>query len=258
MKHLQKAVAVILLPLLLLAVGCNAAPAETASPTNAPARQAEAAEQPATPTEQPSEPTPEPTSYVPNYEPDKPYPVRIAITKAPDKADYDLGETFDTAGMIVTATYSDHSQKEISDYTVETADALTLDDTSVALSYGGLVITQPITVTDPNADPATIEVFRFDVDGSQLYMVGYLDQHFEMPFGERFVQASGKWSFADGTLTLHVEEVMMAEDPLPYDLVIVPDANGDLSFTFKSVVGEKLLVCPASVWVPALDGKVFA
>ncbi len=256
MKHLQKAVSVILLLALLLAVGCSGG-TQSVSPDNAPAPQAEATSEPTKAPEQTAEPTPEPTPFVPNYEPDIPYPVRIAITKAPDKVDYNLGESFETAGMVVTATYSDHSQREITDYTVETAGALTLDDASVVLSYGGLAITQPVTVTDPNADPATIEVFRFDVDGSQLYLVGYLDQHYEMPFGERFVQSTGTWSFAGDTLTLHVKEVMMGEDPLPYDIVLTPGSDGSLSFSFKSVVGEKLLVCPGDNWQPALAGKVF-
>ena len=40
----------------------------------------------------------------------------IAITKLPNKLTYESGEIFDPTGMVVTATMSDGSTKEVSDY----------------------------------------------------------------------------------------------------------------------------------------------
>ena len=75
----------------------------------------------------------------------------IAITKAPTKTSYKVGETFDKAGMVVTATYSDGSKKEITNYTVSPSAALKLTDKKVAITYNENGVTknveQNITVT---------------------------------------------------------------------------------------------------------------
>lgn len=70
----------------------------------------------------------------------------IAVTKAPTKTTYTEGETFDPAGMVVTATYTDHSVAPITGYTYSPTGALTTSTTSITISYGGKTTTQSITV----------------------------------------------------------------------------------------------------------------
>ena len=78
----------------------------------------------------------------------------IAVTTAPVKTTYSAGETFDPAGMVVTATYDDKSTGTVSTYTYEPTTALAASDTEVTISYteGGITATakQPITVIDKN------------------------------------------------------------------------------------------------------------
>ena len=75
----------------------------------------------------------------------------IAITTAPNKVNYNEGENFDKAGMVVTATYSDGSTAAVTSYTVTDGDSLTVGKTSVTISYieKGITktVTQVITVT---------------------------------------------------------------------------------------------------------------
>ena len=75
----------------------------------------------------------------------------ISITKAPTKTTYTEGESFDKTGMIVKATYSDGSSKEITAYTVTDGSKLTSGKTNVTISYteNGVTKTtaQEITVT---------------------------------------------------------------------------------------------------------------
>jgi len=59
----------------------------------------------------------------------------ITITKVPARTAYLLGETFDKAGMEVTAAYSDNSTAKVTGYTVSPAGALKTSDTSVTVSY---------------------------------------------------------------------------------------------------------------------------
>ena len=82
----------------------------------------------------------------------------IAITTAPDKTTYKAGETFDKAGMVVTATYSDGSKKAVTGYSYSPTAALKTSDTEVEVTYteGGVTkkATQKITVNKAE-EPAT-------------------------------------------------------------------------------------------------------
>lgn len=75
----------------------------------------------------------------------------IAITTPPTKTAYKAGETFDPAGMVVTATYSNGAKLTSPSYTFSPAGALTADDTAITITYteGGVTktATQAITVT---------------------------------------------------------------------------------------------------------------
>lgn len=75
----------------------------------------------------------------------------IKITTAPNKTTYIEGQNFDTAGMKVTATYNNSTNREVTDYTVADGDNLASDKTAVTISYteNGITkkTTQAITVT---------------------------------------------------------------------------------------------------------------
>ena len=74
----------------------------------------------------------------------------IAVTNGPAKTVYTEGESFDSAGMTVTANYSDGTKKPVTGYTVTPSGALTVNDRSVTVTYteGGITKTavQEITV----------------------------------------------------------------------------------------------------------------
>jgi len=59
----------------------------------------------------------------------------ISITKTPTRNTYDEGEVFDKTGMVITATYSDGSTKEITNYTVSPSVPLKTTDKKVVISY---------------------------------------------------------------------------------------------------------------------------
>ena len=61
--------------------------------------------------------------------------VSIAITTDPTKTSYVVGETFTPEGMVVTATYSDNSKQEVTNYTYEPNGQLTTANTTVTITY---------------------------------------------------------------------------------------------------------------------------
>ena len=75
----------------------------------------------------------------------------IAVTTPPNKTAYKYGETFQPAGMVVTAYYTDETSRAVTGYTYSPTGALDMDDTTITVSYaeGGVTKTdtQAITVT---------------------------------------------------------------------------------------------------------------
>lgn len=98
----------------------------------------------------------------------------IAITKAPTKTTYVIGESFEKAGMVVTATYADNTTAAVTDYTVSPNGALKLTDTQITVSYteDGVTktTTQSITVNKKSTENVanTVSV-RYNATGVKTH-----------------------------------------------------------------------------------------
>ena len=103
---------------------------------------------------------------------------RIAVSKNPTKIDYLVGETFDATGMEVKAIYDDATEEVITDYVVDKTGALTLDDTTIKITYLDKETTLTITVKNVDfevneAKSVKLEAEEMDLsnlvsDGSSL------------------------------------------------------------------------------------------
>ena len=106
------------------------------------------------------EPTPNPDPN-PNPDPEDIDLINIKITKIPAKTTYKEGEKFDKTGMVVTAEYSDGTNKEITNYTFAPSEALKVTDKKITISYteGNITKTvqQDITVISNLKDDNTTE-----------------------------------------------------------------------------------------------------
>ena len=79
----------------------------------------------------------------------------IAVTKQPTKKVYYVGDTLDTAGMEVTATYSDNSSKKITGWTCSPTKLNTKGTQAITVSYteGGVTKTTTFNVTVNEKEP---------------------------------------------------------------------------------------------------------
>jgi len=93
--------------------------------------------------------------------------VDLELTTAPDTVVYAAGETFDPAGMVVTAVYNDDSTEVVTGYTYN-MDPLTAGTENLVVSYDGLDLNVPITVNA--AELASIAVTTTPDDTE--YVVG--------------------------------------------------------------------------------------
>ena len=75
----------------------------------------------------------------------------IAVTTPPTKTAYKYGETFNPAGMVVTAYYTDDASRAVTGYTYSPTGTLNMSSTTITVSYseGGVTktATQAITVS---------------------------------------------------------------------------------------------------------------
>ena len=87
--------------------------------------------------------------------------VSIDVTKQPTKTQYKEGETFDPAGMEVTATMSDGTKKVVTNYQISNQ-ALTTSTTSVSISYEGKTASVTITVSPREPEKKDFTGVSFD------------------------------------------------------------------------------------------------
>ena len=147
----------------------------------------------------------------------------IAVKTAPTKTTYEAGEFFDPTGLVITATYSDSTTSDISyasssasfTFTPSTSTALTTENTSVSITYGGKSCSQAITV---NAVKTL----------SSISISGYTTSFVE---GDTF-------SFG-GTVTAHYSDssssdVTASSTFSGYNMTTVGNYEVTVSFTYKT------------------------
>lgn len=92
----------------------------------------------------------------------------IAVTTPPNRLRYRSGDTFDPTGMTVTATYTNGTTRDITNYVTYSADPLTPDDTEFQLRFehvlyqnrdgnAGVTYTAPTTVLDLKIEGASAD-----------------------------------------------------------------------------------------------------
>ena len=93
----------------------------------------------------------------------------ISVKTAPSKVTYTEGESFDKTGMVIEATYSDSSKKDVTTYTYTPTGALTTSDTTITISYTEgsetKTCTQTITVNAVTPPTPTEYTITFNVNG---------------------------------------------------------------------------------------------
>jgi hypothetical protein len=73
--------------------------------------------------------------------------ISIAVTDLPTKIQYNVGEELDTAGMVVTATYSDNSTKAVTGYTTTGYNKTVTGDQTITVTYQQKTAVFTVTVT---------------------------------------------------------------------------------------------------------------
>lgn len=84
----------------------------------------------------------------------------ISVTTSPERTSYMEGEAFDPTGMVVTASYSNGSTKNITDYTCSPDGQLAVSNDEITVTYQGKTATVSITVIPESSTVTAIEVTK--------------------------------------------------------------------------------------------------
>lgn len=82
----------------------------------------------------------------------------IAITTPPSKTVYEVGDSFDSAGMVVTATYNSGDEVLESGYSISPSGPLSIDDDTITISYDGKTTSFQLEVREYVPDPTGIQL----------------------------------------------------------------------------------------------------
>lgn len=93
---------------------------------------------------------------------------RLEVTHMPTKARYFVGETFDSAGLVITAYYNDNTSEQVTGYTLSSPDMSVYGNKTVTVTFDGKTVDFNILVVDISGIevktmPAKIEYPKGDV-----------------------------------------------------------------------------------------------
>ena len=104
----------------------------------------------------------------------------ITITHQPNKVDYYVGDYFQTTGLRISASYSDGSSKEVTGWSYDKTDKLTLDDTAVVISYTEGDVTKTISIKISVTEvPEPVELLNIAVTQQPNKVDYYVGEHFD-------------------------------------------------------------------------------
>lgn len=144
----------------------------------------------------------------------------IKLTTAPRKTAYKEGEIFSTSGMVITAVYTDNTEKTTTDYTCEPAARLKKADTSVTIRYTGedaaadvQPLTQEITVGDAGKEPydSITAYIAYSDKGSSVYGAEGTRLYYA-PVTVYDRNEDGVYTMGDAFRALHAEYYTAGED----------------------------------------------
>ncbi|TEB16966.1 The GLUG motif protein [Pelotomaculum sp. FP] len=101
----------------------------------------------------------------------------ISKESDPTKLSYVAGQTFDAAGLVIWANYSDGTREKITDYTISKTTALEATDTTITVSgaYGGMAYSYDFTITVAAAPSKNGDVYELSTADHMLWFANQVN-----------------------------------------------------------------------------------
>lgn len=92
----------------------------------------------------------------------------IYVKQNPSKLKYLIGETFDPTDMIIYGRYTDRTEAEIKEYTIDKTGPLTADDKTITIKSGEFTTTVAIQVAGPMFEAVEATTYRVEAEKCDL------------------------------------------------------------------------------------------
>lgn len=171
---------------------------------------------------------------------------KINIVEAPTKTRYLVGQSFNPAGMKLSATYRDNSVSEIKDYTVVDGENLKEGQNNVTISYteNGLTktTTQGIIVRNEEDEKVLNDDSKYYTDESKILgispdtIISEFINNFNMKY--RIIITKNDNEVTEGIIGTGMEIKILEndEEKAKYTAIVVGDTNGDGNANVKDMV----------------------
>lgn len=137
--------------------------------------------------------------------PSEPTLERIEVTRNPDRMAYTVGQSFDPTGMVIRATYSDGSTRDISSgYSFSPGLFAQAGDQTVTVSYGGKTCTLKVSVTSDRSFSVIVTSYRGTMVDSTGNVVRFDDGDVPYDLSDLHARMEGIVPGIEQTLTLRV------------------------------------------------------
>ena len=164
----------------------------------------------------------------------------LNLVRSPDKKNYSTGDSFEPAGLVLEAVYTDGTTETVTNYTTDFDKVVTEPGTEkkVTITYGGKTVTFPINVSNSGSSEVTNRFFwgywtRMD-NGSRVYVteskVNQNGTNYSISSNSQGKLVTGLGTFikeSDNVITLgNVKLFRSSVKDVPYKLTLVGFQNG--------------------------------
>ena len=164
----------------------------------------------------------------------------LNLVRAPDKKNYSTGDSFEPAGLVLEAVYTDGTTETVTNYTTDFDKVVAEPGTEkkVTITYGGKTVTFPINVSNSGSSEVTNRFFwgywtRMD-NGSRVYVtenkVNQDGTNYSISSNSQGKLVTGLGTFvkeSDNVITLgNVKLFRSSAKDVPYKLTLVGFQNG--------------------------------
>lgn len=164
----------------------------------------------------------------------------LNLVRSPDKKNYSTGDSFEPAGLVLEAVYTDGTTETVTNYTTDFDKVVAEPGTEkkVTITYGGKTVTFPINVSNSGSSEVTNRFFwgywtRMD-NGSRVYVteskVNQNGTNYSISSNSQGKLVTGLGTFikeSDNVITLgNVKLFRSSAKDVPYKLTLVGFQNG--------------------------------
>lgn len=173
----------------------------------------------------------------------------IKVTTQPTKTTYVVGEKFDKTGMVVTAVYSDKTEKAVTNYTFAPTDELGVTDKEIVVTYTEKGVTKSATVSvtvveaTPDAlDAPVVALGEDSISWGAVKAATAYEVYVDGTLVDTVTTTEYALDLASGSYEITVKAIFVKGDKK-----VTSEASNTVNYIYNSQLGAPLLAIDNNV-----------